>query len=73
MVDDAPTRPRISSADRDCAVVVVLTIVVTGNDFIFDALAGMLVMWVGIVAAERLPARRDGAILEPATRGGAVR
>ena len=54
-------------------VVVVLTIVVTGNHFILDALAGMLVTTIEIMAAARLPGRRDGAILEPATRGGAVR
>jgi membrane-associated phospholipid phosphatase len=54
-------------------VMVVLTIVVTGNHFILDAIAGMLVMTIGIMAAARLPGRRDGAILEPATRGGAVR
>jgi PAP2 superfamily protein len=54
-------------------LVVVLTIVVTGNHFILDALAGMLVMAVGIAASARLPGRRGGAILEPATRGGAVR
>jgi membrane-associated phospholipid phosphatase len=54
-------------------VVVVLTIVVTGNHFILDALAGMLVMTVGIMASARLPRARDGAILGPATRGGAVR
>jgi hypothetical protein len=54
-------------------VVVALTIVVTGNHFILDAIAGMLVMTIGIMAGARLPGRRDGAILEPATRGGAVR
>ena len=54
-------------------VLVVLCIVVTGNHFILDAIAGMLVMLVGIMAAARLPGRRNGAILEPATRGGAVR
>jgi PAP2 superfamily protein len=54
-------------------IVVVLTIVVTGNHFILDAIAGMLVMLVGIMAAARLQARREGAILETATRGGAVR
>ena len=52
---------------------VLLTIVVTGNHFILDALAGMLVMTVGIMASARLQGRRRGAILEPATRGGAVR
>ncbi len=54
-------------------LVVVLTIVVTGNHFILDALAGMLVMAAGIMASARLPGRRDGAILATATRGGAVR
>ena len=54
-------------------VVVVLTIVVTGNHFILDAVAGMLVMAIGLMAAARLPKRRDRAILSPATRGGAVR
>ncbi len=54
-------------------VIVVLVIVVTGNHFILDALAGMLVMTVGIMASTRLPGRRHGAILETATRGGAVR
>jgi hypothetical protein len=55
---------------------VVLTIVVTGNHFLFDALAGLVVMAVGFGLAAgvaRLWARGDGAILEPATRGGAVR
>jgi PAP2 superfamily len=52
---------------------VVLTIVVTGNHFILDAVAGMLVMVVGLMTAARLPKREDRAILEPATRGGAVR
>ena len=52
---------------------VVLTIVVTGNHFILDAVAGMLVMTVGLTAAARLQSRKDRAILQPATRGGAVR
>jgi PAP2 superfamily len=52
---------------------VVLTIVVTGNHFILDAIAGMLVMLIGLLAAARLPKKRDRAILEAATRGGAVR
>jgi hypothetical protein len=52
---------------------VVLTIVVTGNHFILDAVAGVLVMMVGVMAASRLQARKTRAILEPATRGGAVR
>jgi hypothetical protein len=54
-------------------VAVVLTVVVTGNHFILDALAGALVMTVGFLAASRLTGRRSRAILEPATRGGAVR
>jgi hypothetical protein len=52
---------------------VVLTIVVTGNHFILDAVAGMLVMIVGLMSASRLQSRKDRAILQPATRGGAVR
>jgi hypothetical protein len=52
---------------------VVLTIVVTGNHFILDAVAGMLVMVVGLMAAAQLQSRKDRAILSPATRGGAVR
>lgn len=58
-------------------VVVTLTIVVTGNHFLFDALAGDAVMGVGFLVASRLGKRaganRSGAILVPATRGGAVR
>jgi membrane-associated phospholipid phosphatase len=52
---------------------VVLTIVVTGNHFILDAIAGMLVMVVGLMAAAQLQSRKARAILSPATRGGAVR
>jgi hypothetical protein len=52
---------------------VVLTIVVTGNHFILDAVAGVLVMMVGFMAASRLQGGKSRAILEPATRGGAVR
>jgi hypothetical protein len=52
---------------------VVLTIVVTGNHFILDAVAGMLVMVVGLMAVAQLQSRKDRAILSPATRGGAVR
>ena len=57
-------------------LLVVLTIMVTGNHFLFDAVAGLLVMAVGFglaSAVARLWVRDDGAILEPATRGGAVR
>lgn len=53
-------------------VAVVLTIVVTGNHFVFDAIAGIAVMALGFWLSERLFERR-GATLEPATRGGAVR
>ena len=60
---------------------VVLTIVVTGNHFVFDAAAGVAVMGVGFWAAARVRAWWDrradlgwnGAILRHATRGGAVR
>src|ERR1044071_1697636 len=54
-------------------VAVVLTIVVTGNHFIFDALAGIAVMALGFWLSETLFARRGGATIRPATRGGAVR
>src|SRR4051812_39315116 len=48
-------------------IAVVLTIVVTGNHFVFDALAGMLVMGLGFWIAEwaRRPPRTS---LQPATR-----
>ncbi|MBA2569532.1 MAG: phosphatase PAP2 family protein [Actinobacteria bacterium] len=53
---------------------VVLTIVVTGNHFIFDALAGIAVLGAGfLIAGIPKIRRRHLAILEPATRGGAVR
>jgi hypothetical protein len=52
---------------------VFVTIVVTGNHFILDAVAGVLVMMIGFMAASRLQRRKGRAILEPATRGGAVR
>ncbi|HSL65791.1 MAG TPA: phosphatase PAP2 family protein [Gaiellaceae bacterium] len=61
-------------------LLVVLTIVVTGNHFLFDAAAGLLVMVLGfgLVSSFAPTLRRlwpggDGAILEAATRGGAVR
>jgi hypothetical protein len=51
---------------------VLLTIVVTGNHFVFDALAGALVMAVGFAATApfRVGASYTGDL---ATRGGAVR
>ena len=53
-------------------VAVLLTIVVTGNHFIFDAIAGALVMAVGFAATApfRVEARYSPDL---ATRGGAVR
>jgi membrane-associated phospholipid phosphatase len=62
-------------------VAVILTIVVTGNHFIFDAVAGILVMAIGFMVSHALVERRrrredrdeSGAILADATRGGAVR
>jgi hypothetical protein len=51
---------------------VVLTIVVTGNHFVFDAIAGIAVMALGFWLSETLFERR-GATLDAATRGGAVR
>ena len=53
-------------------VAVVLTIVVTGNHFVFDALAGMLVMGLGFWLSETL-FERGGATIRPTARGGAVR
>jgi hypothetical protein len=62
-------------------VVVVLTIVVTGNHFLLDAVAGALVMAIGFMVSFRLLGGDGGgaksgdgvAILANATRGGAVR
>lgn len=51
---------------------VVLTIVVTGNHFVFDAIAGIGVMALGFWLSETLFERR-GATLHAASRGGAVR
>lgn len=51
---------------------VVLTTIVTGNHFVLDAFAGMLVLGLGFALASLL-FERDGARLVPATRGGAVR
>ena len=53
-------------------IAVVLTTIVTGNHFILDAIAGMLVMGLGFAVAAVI-FERDGARLVPATRGGAVR
>src|SRR6266540_638252 len=50
-----------------------LTIVVTGNHFIFDAITGILVMMLGFMLSARLSGARTGATMSPATRGGAVR
>jgi hypothetical protein len=59
---------------------VILTIVVTGNHYIFDAVTGILVMAIGFLVSFGVLERRRGggngrnrAILAPATRGGAVR
>ena len=53
-------------------IAVVLTTIVTGNHFILDAVAGMLVLGLGFAVAAVL-FERDGARLVAATRGGAVR
>jgi hypothetical protein len=61
---------------------VLLTIVVTGNHFVFDAIAGIAVMGLGFLAVwlvrrlrplARPRLRKRPAILAHATRGGAVR
>jgi membrane-associated phospholipid phosphatase len=51
---------------------VVITTIVTGNHFILDAVAGMLVLALGFTVAEVI-FEREGARLVSATRGGAVR
>lgn len=53
-------------------VAVVLTVVVTGNHFLFDTFAGMAVMALGFWLSERL-FERGGATIPAASRGGAVR
>lgn len=66
-------RPRIWKAiGLLYPLAVVLTIVVTGNHFVFDAVAGVLVMALGFWVTERF-SRPDGATMPAATRGGAVR
>ena len=63
-------------------LLVVLTIVVTGNHFVLDAVAGMAVLGAGFGLAALAPAGRRRlargsgetcATMEAATRGGAVR
>jgi hypothetical protein len=55
-------------------IAVVLTIVVTGNHFIFDALAGTAVLGAGFMVANLPRIRRPPwAIMDPTPRGGAVR
>jgi hypothetical protein len=49
-------------------IAVFLTIVVTGNHFVFDALAGVLVMGVGFLVATRVAGNRGDRRLQPATR-----
>lgn len=57
---------------------IVLTIVVTGNHFILDAVAGAIVLGAGfliipVMRGGRARKRRSGALLADATRAGAVR
>jgi hypothetical protein len=55
-------------------IAVMLTIVVTGNHFIFDALAGIAVLAAGFMVANLPRIRRPlWAIMDPTPRGGAVR
>jgi PAP2 superfamily protein len=53
-------------------IAVVLTTIVTGNHFIFDAVAGFVVLGLGFALAGVI-FERQGGRLELATRGGAVR
>ena len=52
---------------------VVLTIVVTGNHFLLDAVAGLAVLAVGFAVARWLRDWDSFATIRPASRGGAVR
>ena len=52
---------------------VVLTIVVTGNHFLLDAIAGLAVLAAGFAVAGWLRSRSSFATIRPASRGGAVR
>jgi PAP2 superfamily protein len=54
-------------------IAVMLTIIVTGNHFIFDALAGAAVLAVGFMVASLPRIRRPWAIMDATPRGGAVR
>jgi PAP2 superfamily len=55
-------------------LLVVLTIIVTGNHFVLDAVAGIAVLALGFLLAPRLLRFAErGAILRIAPRGGAVR
>ena len=55
-------------------IAVMLTIVVTGNHFIFDALAGIAVLAAGFMVVNLPRIRRPlWAIMDPTPRGGAVR
>lgn len=62
--------PKVLAAVYPLAVVI--TTVVTGNHFILDAVAGMLVLGAGFVVASGL-FERDAGRLVLASRGGAVR
>ncbi|MGH3103070.1 MAG: phosphatase PAP2 family protein [Gaiellaceae bacterium] len=64
----------VRSAGLGYPALVVLTIIVTGNHFVLDAIAGIAVLGLGFVLAPRLVRMRGrGAILASAPRGGAVR
>lgn len=54
-------------------IAVLLTIIVTGNHFVLDAVAGLLVMVAGFLAVGLVRRRREGGTIRLATRGGAVR
>ena len=66
----------IGGAAATGVVTVILTIIVTGNHFIFDAITGVVVMglgfWLSELLSRRFP-RRGSATIHAASRGGAVR
>ena len=56
-----------------CPPLVILTVVVTGNHFVLDAVAGLAVMAAGFLTAGLARRQAHGGTITAATRGGAVR